>query len=38
VVQLNRTVGAGFWHAFEYDSLPAFMTANGLTPFAPSAP
>jgi LCP family protein required for cell wall assembly len=28
VVQLNRTVGAGFWHAFEYDSLPAFMTAN----------
>ena len=37
VVQLNHAVGVGFWHAFEYDSLPAFMKANDLKPFAPSA-
>jgi LCP family protein required for cell wall assembly len=38
VLRLNHAVGAGFWHAFEYDSLPAFMKAQGLKPFAPSAP
>ena len=38
VVQLDRAIGPGFWHAFEYDSLPAFMKAHDLKSFAPSAP
>ncbi len=29
VVRLNHAIGGGFWHAFEYDSLPAFMQAHG---------
>ncbi len=30
IVRLNKSVGQGFWHAFEYDSLPAFMQQHGL--------
>ena len=30
VVWLNKSVSRGFWHAFEYDSLPAFMKAHKL--------
>jgi hypothetical protein len=28
----------GFWHAFEYDSLPAYMQEHGLDPLGVSAP
>ena len=30
IVRLNNSVGRGFWRAFEYDSLPAFMQQHGL--------
>ncbi len=30
IVWLNRPVGRGFWHAFEYDSLPAYMRSGRL--------
>jgi LCP family protein required for cell wall assembly len=36
IVRLNRSVDRGFWHAFEYDSLPAFMRAHGLRPLGAS--
>ena len=32
VVNLNATLDLGFWHAFEYDTLPAFMQAHDLQP------
>ncbi len=30
VVQLNRSLDPGFWHAFEYDTLPAYMKSHGM--------
>ncbi len=30
VVQLNRSLDPGFWHAFEYDALPACMKSHGM--------
>ena len=30
IVRLNQAVRRGFWHAFEYDSLPAYLRAHGL--------
>ena len=30
VVNLNPSLDPGFWHAFEFDTLPAFMQAHGL--------
>jgi hypothetical protein len=29
---LDPTLDQGFWHAFEFDTLPAFMQAHGLQP------
>ena len=37
-VRLNQAVDRGFWHAFEYDSLPAYMQEHGLDPLGVSAP
>jgi LCP family protein required for cell wall assembly len=38
IVRLNQSVGRGFWHAFQYDSLPAFMRAHGLHSLGTSTP
>ena len=38
VVLLNKTVDPGFWHAFEYDTLPAYMHAHGLKQLGASTP
>jgi LCP family protein required for cell wall assembly len=38
VVWLNRPLDRGFWHAFEYDTLPAFMRAHHLAPLGPTTP
>jgi LCP family protein required for cell wall assembly len=38
VVRLNQAISGGFWHAFEYDSLPAFMLQHDLPRFGVSAP
>lgn len=38
VVWLNRSLDAGFWHAFEYDTLPAFMQAHSLQQLGASTP
>jgi LCP family protein required for cell wall assembly len=38
VVRLNHAISRGFWHAFEYDSLPAFVQSHGLHGFGASAP
>jgi LCP family protein required for cell wall assembly len=38
VVRLNQSVGRPFWHAFEYDSLPAFLHKHHLHRFGASAP
>jgi LCP family protein required for cell wall assembly len=38
VVRLKKAVDRGFWHAFEYDSLPAFLQAHGLHGSGASAP
>jgi LCP family protein required for cell wall assembly len=38
IVRLNQVIGPGFWHAFEYDSLPAFLRAHGLHGFGASSP
>ena len=38
VVRLKSAVGSGFWHAFEYDSLPAFMEGHGLHGFGGIGP
>ncbi len=35
IVRLNHSVGQGFWHAFDYDSLPAFMQQHGLKQLGP---
>jgi LCP family protein required for cell wall assembly len=32
VVDLDPALDQGFWHAFEYDTLPAFMQEEGLKP------
>ena len=32
VVKLDPSLDQGFWHAFEYGTLPAFMQAHGLQP------
>ncbi|MGE5289861.1 MAG: LCP family protein [Micromonosporaceae bacterium] len=37
VVFLNRSLGKGFWKAFENDTLPAFMKAHGLKKLGASA-
>jgi LCP family protein required for cell wall assembly len=37
VVWLNRSIGRGFWRAFENDRLPAFMSAHGLKELGSSA-
>ena len=37
-VQLNQAAGRGFWHAFEYDSLPAYMRAHALSRLGASTP
>jgi LCP family protein required for cell wall assembly len=38
VVRLNQAVGRGFWHAFEYDSMPAYLQAHGLSRLGASTP
>jgi len=38
IVRLNRAAGPGFWHAFEYDTLPAYMRAHGLHRLGASTP
>ena len=38
VVRLNRSLDRGFWHAFEYDSLPAFMQAHKLHQLGATTP
>jgi LCP family protein required for cell wall assembly len=38
VVRLNKSIGPGFWHAFEYDSLPAFVQQHGLHPLGAATP
>jgi anionic cell wall polymer biosynthesis LytR-Cps2A-Psr (LCP) family protein len=38
VVRLNQRIDGGFWHAFEYDSLPAFLRGHGPHGFGASAP
>lgn len=38
VVFLNASLDRGFWHAFEYDTLPAFMQEHGLQPLAGTTP
>jgi LCP family protein required for cell wall assembly len=38
IVRLNQSVGRRFWHAFEYDSLPAFMRAHALAGLGASTP
>jgi LCP family protein required for cell wall assembly len=38
VVRLDRPLDQGFWHAFEYDSLPAFMQAHHLQQLGATTP
>jgi len=38
VVWLSHSADRGFWHAFEYDSLPAYMRAHGLQQLGSSTP
>jgi LCP family protein required for cell wall assembly len=38
VVTLNPSLDQGFWHAFEYDTMPAFMQAHGLQPLGATTP
>lgn len=38
VVWLNRSVDAGFWHAFAYDTLPAFLQGHNLPQLGESTP
>jgi LCP family protein required for cell wall assembly len=38
IVRLNQSIGRRFWHAFEHDSLPAFMRAHGLARLGASTP
>jgi LCP family protein required for cell wall assembly len=38
VVNLNAALDPGFWHAFEFDTLPAFMQAHGLQPLGATTP
>jgi len=38
VVRLDQSIGRGFWHAFEYDTLPAYMRAHGLRRLGASTP
>ena len=38
VVELNPAFDEGFWHAFEYDTLPAFMQEEGLKPLGATTP
>jgi hypothetical protein len=38
VVFLNRSLDQGFWHAFAYDTLPAFMATHGLQPLGATTP
>ena len=38
VVKLDPSLDRGFWHAFEYDALPAFMQAHGLQSLGATTP
>jgi LCP family protein required for cell wall assembly len=38
VVNLDPALDQGFWHAFEYDTLPAFMQEEGLKPLGATTP
>ncbi len=38
IVRLNESLGRGFWLAFGYDTLPAFMRAHVLHPLGASTP
>ncbi len=38
VVRLNQETDPGFWHAFEYDTLPAYMRAHGVKQLGASTP
>jgi LCP family protein required for cell wall assembly len=38
VVRLNQKIDPGFWHAFEYDTLPAYMRAHGVKQLGASTP
>lgn len=38
VVNLDSALDQGFWHAFEYDTLPAFMQEEGLKPLGATTP
>lgn len=38
VVDLDPALDQGFWHAFEYDTLPAFMQEHGLQPLEATTP
>jgi LCP family protein required for cell wall assembly len=38
VVLLNKRIDPGFWHAFEYDNLPAYMRGHGLKGLGASTP
>jgi len=38
VVNLDPALDQGFWHAFEYDTLPAFMHEEGLKPLGATTP
>ena len=38
VVELSPSLDRGFWHAFEYDTLPAFMQAHNLQPLGTTTP
>jgi LCP family protein required for cell wall assembly len=38
VVNLDSALDQGFWHAFEYDTLPAYMQEEGLKPLGATTP
>ena len=38
IVRLNQAARSGFWHAFEYDSLPAYMRAHGVGQLGAATP
>jgi LCP family protein required for cell wall assembly len=38
VVNLEPALDQGFWHAFEYDTLPAFIQEEGLKPLGATTP
>jgi LCP family protein required for cell wall assembly len=38
VVNLDPAFDQGFWHAFQYDTLPAYMQEEGLNPLGPTTP